>query len=165
MAKQNYGILSIIVIVLLGGIVSGIYFNLPYLWIGGLILLAVTYIYLTSSKTCVKKLLKVAKKFKGEEKLSKSYYLLTDKFRKSLKYTLFKDFNPNKISNIYLENKNDISTNFVAELDDNKKYTFYVIKRNKSADGKNVFSWVIDDISGHEFEKSYEEIHGKVSKE
>lgn len=159
MNKKNYLILLLTLIVLAGIIFLGFFFNLPYLWIGGLILLLVTYVYLSSSSVCVKKFLSATSKYNDEEKLKKTHYFLSDRFKKSLKFTIFKDFNPGKIQSVHLASKNEISTFFTAKTDDGKEYGLNVIKRNPGLDGRDVFSWVIDDMSGYEFEKKYEEIH------
>ncbi|WP_425447097.1 hypothetical protein [Dethiothermospora halolimnae] len=152
MDKRNYTILTIVVIALLAAVVVGIYTNTPPLWIAGIVLLIGSYFYTHSKKITVKNFLSNCIKFNGENKLEKTHYYLTDRFEKSIKYDAFKNFNPKGIKNLNIISNTDISTTFEVTFQSGKKYTLEVIKRNGKVDGKNIFSWVIDDISGHEFE-------------
>lgn len=159
MNKQNRLFLIFTIIIALAIVTSSFLFDIPYIWICGIVIIVAYYLYFTNSKNFLKTFLSITTKYSGDEKVEKAKILLSDKFRKSYKFKIFKEFSPSKIKQIEITNQNDLATTYCITTSDGQKYIFQIIKRNPAADGSNNFSWVIDDISGNEFEKSYDELN------
>ncbi len=153
MNVKNYIIILITLILLAGIIITGFFFKIVYLWVCSFLLIFVVLLYIKNRKIGVIRLLRTCNKYSGEKKINKSRFLISSHFKNSNKYNIFSDFSPEKVDKISLIRKNSIITTYSATLSDGKQYIFEIMKRIKCNDGNDIFSWVVNDIKGHEFGK------------